>query len=410
MSLESYGRQLIEDDDIAAVAEALRGDFLTTGPLVQAFEADLGVALDAPHVVACANGTAALHLALAALGIGAGDVAVVPAVTFLATANAARFLGAEVCFADVDPDNGLLTPEGFEAALAKATKMGTPRVVLPVHLAGQCVDMPAIAEMSRAAGLAVVEDACHAIGSRTHRPGEAGAAGEAVGSCCYSELSTFSFHPVKTIATGEGGAVSCRDATLAERMRRLRSHGIQRSPGDLTNQALAFDGSGRPNPWYHEMQDLGFNYRMPDILCALGRSQLAKLDRFKAQRKALVARYDALLTPLGAAVRPIARQPHNDPAWHLYPVLVDFDELGTSRAQVMQALRERGVGTQVHYIPVNRQPYYERRYGTQILPGAERYYARTLSLPLHAGMSEADVEEVVAALKDRLAPGDGAQA
>lgn len=408
MSVKSYGRQLIEDDDIAAVTEALRSEFLTTGPLVEAFEADLGKALGAAHVVACANGTAALHLALAVLEVGPGDVAIVPAVTFMATANAARFLGAEVCFADVDPDNGLLTPEGLEAALKKASLMGSPRVVLPVHLAGQCVDMPAVAELARTGDLAVVEDACHAVGSRTSWPGAA-ASENHVGACRYSDLSTFSFHPVKTIATGEGGAVSCREAAFADRMRRLRSHGIQRSSGDFSNDGLAFDASGRPNPWYHEMQELGYNFRMPDILCALGRSQLAKLDRFKAQRKALVARYDTLLMPLNAPVRPIARQPHNDPAWHLYPILIDFDALGTSRARVMQGLRERGIGTQVHYIPVNRQPYYEQRYGCHPLPGAERYYARTLSLPLHAGMSEAEVDEVVAALKECLALEDGAQ-
>jgi len=388
-----YGRHLIEEDDVAAVAEVLRGDWLTTGPAVERFETGLGAATGARHAVACANGTAALHLATLALGLGPEDAAVVPAVTFVATANAVRLVGAEPVFADVDPETGLMRPADMEAALARA---GRPvRAVLPVHLAGQTADMAAIGALARERGLRVAEDACHAIGTVDPE-------GAPVGACRHSDLATFSFHPVKTVAMGEGGAVTTNDNALAARVRSLRNHGLTRDPAQWSQADEAFGPDGQANPWYYEMPEPGLNYRASDINCALAASQLGKLERFAARRRALVERYDALVADLAPVVRPLGRVPGCDPAWHLYVVLVDFEAAGVDRGTVMRRLGERGVGSQVHYIPVHRQPYYRARTGDLTLPGADAYYARTLTLPLFPGMAIEDTERVVTGLSTAL--------
>jgi len=389
-----YGRQSIDEDDIAAVTAVLRGKMLTGGPAVASFEDALACAVGAPHAIACANGTAALHLALMALGVGPGNVVVVPSMTFLASANAVRFVGAEVCFADVDPDNGLLTPETLAQAIPTAQRMGRVRAVIPVHLNGRSCDMTGIASIAREHGLGIIEDACHALGGHqvvddARRP---------VGSTAASDMACFSFHPVKTVAMGEGGAVTTADSTLAERLRRLRNHGMVREPNVFRQLGEALDADGKPNPWYYEMLELGYNYRASDINCALGTSQIRKLPDFLERRQALAAIYDMHLTPLAPALRPVPRpQPGND-GWHLYPLLIDFPRLGRSRAAVMHDLAERGIGTQVHYLPVHRQPYYRKRYPGVTLPGADAYYARCLSLPLFPAMTAADLDVVIAAL------------
>ena len=397
-----YGRQLIEDDDVEAVTAVLRGDWLTTGPAVGAFEEALAARVGARYAVACSSGTAALHLAALALGLGPGDVVIVPALTFLATANAARFVGAEVCFADVDADSGLVSDADLARALDRAAASGRGRVraVFPVHLNGQVADMPAIAGFAAGHGLRVVEDASHALGSR-HRAADGSQA--PAGACRHADLAVFSFHPVKTIAMGEGGAVTTNDEGLWRRLLTLRSHGIVRAPEAFENHALAFDAGGEANPWYYEMPEVGLNYRASDIHCALGLSQLGKLDRFVERRRALAARYDRQLAPLAPAVRPVARVAGNEPAWHLYAVLVEFEAVGKSRARVMGELKRLGVGTQVHYLPLHLQPYYAKRYGPQSLPGAEAYYRRVLSLPLFASMTTADVDRVVEALASVIA-------
>lgn len=378
-----YGRQAIDDDDVAAVAAALRADMLTTGPLVDAFERDFAAAAGATHAVACNSGTAALHLAAMALDLGPGDAIVAPSLTFLATANAARFCGAEVVFADVDPDSGLMTPATLEAAIARSGALRL-KAVFPVHLNGQVCDMAAIRAIADHRGLAVVEDACHALGL----PG--------VGAATHGGMACFSTHPVKAVATGEGGVVTTARADLASRLRILRSHGMVRHPASIANRELGYDGD-TPNPWYYEMPELGWNYRLPDVLCALGISQLKKLDRFFARRQAIAATYDRLLAPLAPALRPIARRaPHG---WHLYAVLIDFAALGTTRARLMGALRAQGIGTQVHYIPVHHQPYYRGRYGRLDLPGADAYYARCLSIPFYPAMSDDDVARVATSLE-----------
>lgn len=377
-----YGRQSIDDDDVAAVAQALRADMLTTGPLVEEFEGDFARATGASHAVACNSGTAALHLAALALGLGPGDAAIVPTLTFLATANAVRYTGAEVVFADVDADTGLMTPGTLEAAIARA---GTARLraVFPVHLNGQLCDMQAIEAIARRHGLAIVEDACHALGL----PG--------IGAATHGGMACFSTHPVKAIATGEGGVVTTADTKLAATLLRMRSHGMVREPATFENRALGFDGDA-PNPWYYEMPEPGWNYRLPDVLCALGISQLRKLDAFFARRQQIAAQYDRLLAPLAPALRPILRTRAH--GWHLYAVLVDFAALDTTRRRFMAALHEQGIGTQVHYLPVHHQPYYVRRYGALALPGADAYYARCLSIPFYPAMNDADVARVAEAL------------
>lgn len=392
MDILPYGRHVIEDDDVAAVERVLRGDWLTTGPAVTEFETELGKVAGASHAVVCANGTAALHLAALALELGPGDAVVVPAVTFTATANAARFVGADVVFADVDPHTGLLGPQHLDEALRRAGSAA--RAVFPVHLAGQCCDMDALAQVARPAGLRIVEDACHALGSRD-------GAGAPVGACRLSDMAIFSFHPVKTVAMGEGGAVCTADAALDERVRLLRGHGLTRDPSAFTVPELAFAADGQPNPWHYEMVELGFNYRASDLNCALGLSQLRKLDRFAVARRALAAAYDRLLAPLAPVVLPPQRMP-GDPCWHLYAPRIDFAAAGVERAEVMARLRARGIGSQVHYIPVHRQPYYRRLGGELSLPGADAYFARTLSLPLFPGMAADDPERVVAALAGAL--------
>jgi len=390
-----YGRHCIEDDDIAAVSETLRGDYLTTGPKVEAFEKAFAAAVGAPNAIVCANGTAALHLAYLALDLEPRDAVIVPTITFLATANAARFVGAEAVFADVDPETGLMTAETLERAIADARAQGLrPRVVAPVHLSGHAVDIGAIAAIAEREGMVVVEDACHAVGSQIEAP----SGWTPIGACDRSAMSVFSFHPVKTIACGEGGMVTTRDPARALRLRRLRSHGMVREADQMIDAALSLDAEGRANPWAYEMPDLGFNYRLSDVHCALGLSQLKKLDGFVARRRAIAAQYDAALAT-GANWLKVVREPgHSRTAPHLYVALMDFEAIGITRAEAMRQLHASGIGTQVHYIPVHRQPYYVARYGAKTLSGAERYYARCLSLPLYPSMTDADVARVVSAL------------
>jgi dTDP-4-amino-4,6-dideoxygalactose transaminase len=300
-----------------------------------------------------------------------------------------------VVFADVDPDTGLMTPETLLASLRRAPQGA--RAVLPVHLNGQSCDMAGIAAIARNWGIWTIEDACHAIGG-TQGTDDAEAA---VGACAHSDLACFSFHPVKTIAMGEGGAVTTNDASLAANLRADRNHGLVRQ-ADAFTTAEAFDSEGTPNPWFYELPEPGFNYRAPDILCALGVSQLKKLGRFVAQRRRLMELYAEHLAPLAPLVRLLPAAPTGNAAWHLCVVQIDFAAAGIERAALMRRLNERGIGSQVHYIPVHRQPYYAKRYTGAELPGADAYYARCLSLPLFAAMTEEDVVRVVAALTAAL--------
>ena len=393
----SYGRQSIDEDDIAALVAVLHSDYLTSGPMVPQFEERLTDLVEAKFAVACSSGTAALHLACLALGLGPEDVVVVPAVTFVATANAARYVGAEVVFADVDPANGLLTAETFDRALSDARKRFPDhriRACLPVHLNGQSPEMAGISAVADAAGAAVIEDACHAIGGRD--PG-----GAAIGACAHAAMACFSGHPVKSFAMGEGGAVTTNDPVLADKLALFRSHGIDRRPSAFVDREAAFDTDGQINPWYYEMAEMGFNYSASDLHCALGYSQLGKLEGFVSRRRQLAESYAQALGGLDPAVRTIGTT-GGTPAWHLQPVLIDFEGIGLSRARVMRDLLDAGIGTQVHYIPVYRQPYYRARYGATRLSGAEAYYSRVLSLPLFVRMEDADVGRVVETLRSVL--------
>ena len=391
-----YGRQLIEADDIAAVTRVLQSDFLTAGPEIPAFEAEFADAVGGGvEAVACQSGTAALHLAMDALGLGHGEIVIVPSVTFLATANAARYCGGEVVFADVDPETGLVTPQTLKAALEDARKrFGETRIagIAPVHLAGVACDLEALYAIAREEGAWLIADSCHALGTRW-RDSEGGVHQIGGPACC--DAATFSFHPVKTIACGEGGMVTVSQPGLADAMRRTRSHNIERDPARM--EADGVDGQ----PWYYEMARPGWNYRLPDLAAALGRSQLAKLDRFCAARRRLCERYEEVLEGI-AHVRPPAGREGVDPCRHLMNVRIDFEAAGVERGELMARLHAAGVGTQVHYIPVHTQPYYARRYGRQDLPGTQRYYRQTLSLPLFPGMEEDDVARVGAALKEAL--------
>jgi UDP-4-amino-4,6-dideoxy-N-acetyl-beta-L-altrosamine transaminase len=380
-----YGRQTLDDDDVAAVSLALRAEYLTNGPRVDEFELAFAEATGAKNAVVCNSGTAALHLAAMALDLGPGDAAIVPTITFVATANVVRMTGAEVIFADVESDSGLMTAATFTAACARAIRAGYKvKAAFPVHLNGQLCDMPELSASAVGPGVALIEDACHALGVPS------------VGETCHSRMAAFSTHPVKAIATGEGGCVTTSDEKLASRMRKLRSHGITRDPADFQNCALAFDGD-TVNTNHYEMHELGWNYRMPDILCALGISQLKKLDRFWRRRAEIASRYDNLLAPLAPVLKPVSHgtRPHG---WHLYPVLINFAQLELTRERFIEALHAKKIRTAVHYIPVHRQPYYQRRYGQINLPGADAYFARCLSLPIFPSLTDHGLERVAAAL------------
>ena len=384
-----YGRQLIEDDDVEAVVAALRSDFLAHGPMATKFEAAFAEMAGAKEGVVCASGTAALHLALAGLDVGPGDLCVVPAITFLSTATAALLCGAEVAFADVDPVSGLMTPETLAAAMAGRTV----KAVLPVHLGGRIADMAGLSLVARAAGAAIVEDACHAVGG-------VDAYGHPVGACISSDAACYSFHPVKTLAAGEGGMNTLNDPERAARLRRLRNHGVTHDP-TLMSERDSLDTDGVRKPWIYEQVELGFNYRTDEMSAALGLSQLGKLGRFVARRTALADLYDAALAPLALAIHPVPRG-EGKPALHLYQVLVDFEALGVPREAVMRRLSAAGIATQVHYIPLYRQPYFKARYGEMRLAGAEAFYARVLALPLYPAMTDADVARVVEALAELI--------
>jgi perosamine synthetase len=367
-----YGRQWVDADDIEAVAAVLRSDWLTTGPAVDAFEAAVAAFAGAAHGVAVSSGTAALHAAMYALGIGPGDEVIVPPMTFAATANAVVYLGGTPVFADVDSATLLLDPAQAEKKITART-----RAIVAVDYAGQPCDYDALQRVCERHGLALVADSCHALGARYR--------GRPVGSL--AALTAFSFHPVKHITTGEGGMIVTDDAELAGRMRRFRNHGIA-----TDHRQRAERGS-----WFYEMADLGYNYRLSDIQCALGLSQLARLPAWLERRREIAARYDAAFAG-HPSIQPLAVCPDIRHAYHLYVVRVD----GNRRQEIFQQLREREIGANVHYIPVHLHPYYRRRFGTApgLCPVAEAAYERILSLPIFPRMSDADVERVIGAMAE----------
>jgi UDP-4-amino-4,6-dideoxy-N-acetyl-beta-L-altrosamine transaminase len=381
----NYGRQDISDADVAAVVAALQSDFLTQGPAIPRFEQALTDATGAAHAVAVNSATAALHLAYLALGLGPGDLLWTVPNTFVATANAALYCGAEVDFVDIDAATYNLSVPALAAKLEQAEKTGRlPRIVAPVHFAGQSCDMAGIAALARRYGFKLVEDASHAVGGLSgNRP---------VGACEHADIAVFSFHPVKIVTTGEGGAALTNDPVLAARMRRARSHGITRDPAEMVG---ASDG-----PWYYQQIELGLNYRMTDLQAALGASQMDRLPGFIAARHRIAARYDAELAGL-PLVLPY-QAPFQHSALHLYPVLVGPDARIT-RAEAYDRLKSLKIGVNVLYIPVYLQPFWQAKgFAPGLCPVAEDYYARSFVLPMFSSLTDDQQTRVIAALHEVL--------
>jgi UDP-4-amino-4,6-dideoxy-N-acetyl-beta-L-altrosamine transaminase len=397
-----YGRQEISERDIEAVVSVLRSDFLTQGPQIEQLEGALCEALTARHAVVCANGTAALHLAMLALDIRPGDEIVTTPNTFVADANCVRYVGAEVRFCDIDSDTGLMDPDRL-AEILTGDRQRKIKAVIPVHFAGQPADLESISDLAKSHGAYVVDDACHALGADYLEHGRR----YIVGGNSQSDLTVFSFHPVKHITTGEGGAITTSDPLLVSRLRQFRTHGIIRR--EFVHDEQAFSPKGELNPWYYEMTELGFNYRLTDFQAALGVSQLARLQDIVVKRNHIAQTYSRLLASTfdRSRVRALRVRSNVTHAYHLHVVRIDFESFDRTRAQVMNKLRERGIGTQVHYIPIHLQPYYRDRYRLSpgMFPKAERYYEQALSLPMYPGLTEQDVERVVAELESVLLNG-----
>ena len=381
-----YGRQDVTDADFAAVVAALRSDWLTQGPAVPRFEQAVAGYCGTAHAVAVNSATSALHIACLALGLGPGDRLWTSPVTFVASANCGLYCGAEVDFVDIDPRTYNLCPRALERKLLTAEAEGRlPKVVVPVHLCGQPCDMQAIHALGRRFGFRIIEDASHAIGGRYQ--------GEPVGNCRYSDITVFSFHPVKIVTTGEGGMALTNDAALANCMARLRSHGITRDPAQMTH---APDG-----PWYYQQVDLGFNYRMTDVQAALGASQMERIDDYVRRRRALARHYDERLVGLPLTLP--WQHPDCESALHLYVIRLDLQRIRRSHRQVFESLREQGIGVNLHYIPVHTQPYYARLgFAPGNFPEAQRYYAEAISLPMYPTLTDAQQDRVVAALTEAL--------
>lgn len=374
-TLLPYGQQTIDEEDIRAVVDTLRSDWLTTGPKVNEFEEAFATWVGARHAVTFSSGTAALHGAAFAAGIATGDEAITSPLTFAATANCVLYQGAMPIFADVTDDTLNLDPQQVRRRITSRTK-----ALLPVHYAGHPAEIEAVLEIAERHGLTVIEDACHALGAEYR--------GRRVGSI--SHMTVFSFHPVKHLTTGEGGMVTTDNAEFADTLRKFRNHGISSNARDRQ----------REGQWHYEMALLGFNYRLTDIACALGLQQLRKLEANLARRKQIAAKYAGALGAVAGIFVPAVRS-EVLPAWHLYPIRLDLAKLSAGRGEIFRALRAENIGVNVHYIPVHLHPYYREQFGYQggEFPVAEAAYECLISLPMFHGMSDADVGDVIAAVR-----------
>ncbi|MFC1701850.1 UDP-4-amino-4,6-dideoxy-N-acetyl-beta-L-altrosamine transaminase [Pseudomonadota bacterium] len=381
-----YGRHDISDIDIAAVIEVLQSDFLTQGPLIPKFENAVAAYCGTEHAVAVNSATSALHIACLALGLGPGDRFWTSPITFVATANCGLYCGASADFVDIDPRTYNMCPSALEEKLIVADKLGQlPKVVIPVHLAGQPCDMQAIHRLGEKYGFRIIEDASHAIGGKY--------LDEPIGNCRYSDITVFSFHPVKIITTGEGGMTLTNNDHLANTMRLLSSQGTTRDPRQMTHEP---DG-----PWYYQQIELGFNYRLTDIQAALGLSQLQRIDDLVARRHAIAAQYDKLLQNM-PLVTPW-QHPDGFSGLHLYVIRLKRTKNGKTHRDVFEHLRGEGIGVNLHYIPVYRQPYYSQMgFTLEDFPEAERYYSEAISLPIFPTLTEGQLDAVVTALKQAI--------
>jgi len=391
-----YGRQWIDEDDIQAVVDTLRSGYITQGARVETFEKALAEYCGAKYAVAVNSGTSALHIACLAADVDSGDEVITSPITFVASANCAVYCGAVPVFADIDQKTYNVSPVEVERKISRKTK-----AVIPVHFAGQSCAMHEISDIVRAAEtthgrqIYIIEDACHALGSLYQNA--------KVGSCVFSDMTVMSFHPVKHITTGEGGAVFTNDEDLYNRLKRFRSHGITRNSEDLMNTDLAFQKRHKGvtkqdavNPWYYEQIALGYNYRITDIQCALGLSQLQKIEMFRRRRREIVNTYNTAFEDAEFIRTPLEGS-DCESNFHLYVLLFDFDKMGIDRARLMLEFKTRGVQTQVHYIPVHLQPFYQKKFGTKWgdFPNAESYYQKCLSLPLYATLTDLDAQKVI---------------
>jgi len=377
-----YGRQWISEADIQAVTDVLRSDWLTQGPAIERFERKVAEYCGAKHALAVSSATAALHIGALSLGLGPGDRLWTSPNTFVASANCARYCGAEVDFVDIDPRTYNLSVEKLTAKLEQAAKEGKlPKVLVPVDFAGQSCELDKIQALSKKYGFAIMQDASHAIGAKYQ--------GKPTGDGRFSDLTVFSFHPVKIITTGEGGMIVTNRTDLYETLLRLRTHGITREAKLLTQPSHG--------PWYYEQLELGYNYRITDIQAALGASQMERLEEFVTRRRALAAHYNELLKALPLTLP--YQQADTDSSWHLYVIRLHLERISKTHRQVFEELRANGIGVQLHYIPVPTQPYYqELGFKAGYCPEAERYYGEAISLPMFAAMTDADQDRVVGTL------------
>lgn len=387
MNTIPYGRQDINQADIDAVVAVLQSDFLTQGPMVPRFEEAVAQHCGAAHALAVNSATSALHIACLALGLGPGDWLWTSPITFVASANCGLYCGAQVDFVDIDPRTYNLCPQALARKLEQAERAGKlPKVLVPVHLCGQPCDMQAIHALAQRYGFKIIEDASHAIGGKYQ--------GESIGNCHYSDITVFSFHPVKIITTAEGGMCLTNNAELAAKMALFRSHGITRDPAQMSHAA---DG-----PWYYQQIELGYNYRMTELQAALGVSQMTRLDDYVARRHQLARRYDKLLANL--PVTTPWQHPDSYSGLHLYPIRLQLDNIKKSHSQAFESLRAQGIGVNLHYIPVHTQPYYARMgFKASDFPQAQAYYREAISLPMYQTLTDAQQDYVITALSQALA-------
>ena len=379
-----YSRQSIDKKDIYEVTKTLKKDFITQGPKIYEFEKNFAKYVKAKYAVACATGTAALHIACQSLKLGKGRNLLTSPITFVASANCAQFLGADTHFADIDLDNYCISPSSLEKIL-KNKKID---IVVVVHMSGHPADLEDINSLKKKYDFKIIEDACHALGGSYKN--------KKIGSCFYSDISTFSFHPVKPITTGEGGMVTTNSEKIYKSLLKFRTHGIHKNKDDFFNKDMAYDKIGNVNQWYYEMSDLGHNHRITDFQSALGNSQLKKIDKFIQARRKIAKIYNNGFSK-NKFIKVPKVNPNTSHAYHLYTLLIDFKRINKSRNEIMKKLRDMNIGTQVLYIPIHLQPYYLKKYGFKIgdFPNAENYYESCLSIPVFPGIRKKEITYII---------------